>query len=207
VKTEADTVADLEALRRIYPEPREAALKKVLHRFDAHARRFVGRSPFLVLSTSDGLGRVDASPRGGEPGFVHVLDDETCLVPDWPGNNRLDSLENIVVSGGVGLLFLIPGLDETLRINGRATLSVSTLLRQRFARPDGRLPATVIVVAVEEVYLHCARALRRSELWNPARHLAKAEFPTMGQMLADQIKGYDGAASDRLAQENRHNLY
>jgi len=138
-----------------------------------------------VMSTTGAPLAMDASPRGGPPGFVRVADDGTLLIPDDPGNNRLDSLENIVATGRVGLLFLIPGIDETLRVNGTADLSDDPKLLE-FAREQRRLPKLVIRVRVEEAYLHCAKALMRSRLWAPETQVARSELPTMGRMIRDQ---------------------
>jgi PPOX class probable FMN-dependent enzyme len=177
-------ITDAQALRALYPEPRERALKKQLTTIDVHARRFIELSPFVVLASA-GTAGVDASPRGGAPGFVRVLDAGTLWIPDSPGNNRLDSLRNIVERGDVGLLFLIPGVDETLRINGRATLTTDpdTLARCADAK---RTPKLVIRVDVREVYLHCAKAFMRSKLWASDSRVPRDTLPTMGQMLSDQ---------------------
>lgn len=175
---------DAKTLRALYPQPRERAVKKQLGAIDVHARRFIELSPFCVLASA-GAGGVDASPRGGAPGFVRVIDARTLWIPDSPGNNRLDSLHNIVERGEVGLLFMIPGFDETLRINGRATLTTDpdTLARCADAR---RTPKLVIRVDVREVYLHCAKAFMRSKLWAPESRVPRDSLPTMGQMLNDQ---------------------
>jgi PPOX class probable FMN-dependent enzyme len=173
------------ALQALYPEPRERALKKQLDAIDPHARRFIERSPFVVLASCSAGGAVDASPRGGAPGFVKVADAHTLLIPDAPGNNRLDSFRNIVDSGGVGLLFLIPGFDETLRVNGRATLTRDAALLARCA-DERRAPKVVIRVHVSEVYLHCAKAFMRSRLWEAEARVPRETLPTMGQMISDQ---------------------
>jgi len=177
------TTAD--ALRALYPEPRERALKKQLAAIDVHARRFVELSPFVVLASGSAAGALDASPRGGAPGFVKVADAHTLLIPDSPGNNRLDSFRNIVEAGGVGLLFMIPGSDETLRVNGTATLTQDRELLARCA-DERRTPKLVIRVQVREVYLHCAKAFMRSRLWEAEARVPRETLPTMGQMLNDQ---------------------
>jgi uncharacterized protein len=145
----------------------------------------IGLSPFLLLATTgpDGLG--DVTPRGDAPGFVAVEDDRTLLIPDRPGNNRLDSLSNIVERPGVGLLFLVPGLDETLRVNGLAELDVDEGLRARFT-VNGKPALAVIRVAVREVYLHCGKAFMRSRLWDPSRHVDPKGLPSLGEMIRDQ---------------------
>jgi PPOX class probable FMN-dependent enzyme len=184
------TIDSIAALRALYPPARERARRKQLDSLDAHCCRFVSLSPFVVLASGGADGAMDASPRGGEPGFVLAPDPHTLWVPDAPGNNRLDTLENIVATGRLGLLFMIPGVDETLRVNGRARLSVDPACLGRFAR-SVKPPRLVIEVEVREAYLHCAKALMRSVLWDPSRHAQRSVLPTMGQMLKDQI-GDDG---------------
>ena len=179
-------IKTLAQLRSLYAAPKERTLRKQLDRLDVHCTRFVGYSPFVVLSSSGGNGALDTSPRGGAPGFVKVLNDKTLLLPDSPGNNRLDTLENILATGQIGMLFLIPGVDETLRVNGQAELSIDAELLAEFSG-QARVPKLVIRVSVRDAYLHCAKAMMRSEFWEPARHLKRETLPTMGQMLADQI--------------------
>ena len=175
-----------EKLRSAYPPAKERSLKKQLTRLDKHCLRFIALSPFVVLASGSAEDRYDASPRGGEPGFVKAPDDATLLIPDAPGNNRLDTLENIIASGRLGLLFLIPGVDETLRVNGQARLSDENSLLEIF-KNEKRTPKLVIEIKVEDVYLHCAKALMRSKLWDAGRKIERSVLPTMGQMLADQI--------------------
>lgn len=175
-----------EKLRAAYPPAKERSVKKQLTRLDRHCLRFVSLSPFVVLSSGTQEGGFDASPRGGEPGFVKASDSTTLLIPDAPGNNRLDTLENIIASGRLGLLFLIPGVDETLRVNGRARLLDDPALLRTFAN-EKRTPKLAIEVKVEDVYLHCAKALMRSKLWSAESRVERAVLPTMGQMLADQL--------------------
>ena len=175
-----------EELRSAYPPAKERSLKKQLTRLDKHCLRFIALSPFVVLASGSAEDRYDASPRGGEPGFVKAPDDATLLIPDAPGNNRLDTLENIIASGRLGLLFLIPGVDETLRVNGQARLSDENSLLEIF-KNEKRTPKLVIEIKVEDVYLHCAKALMRSKLWDAGRKIERSVLPTMGQMLADQI--------------------
>ena len=192
-------ITTLQALRAIYKPASERALKKEIPKLDAHALQFIGLSPFVVLAsdgaTADLDANLDASPRGGEPGFVKVPDAQTLLIPDSPGNNRLDTLENIIATGRLGLLFLVPGFDETLRVNGRAVLSTEAVDVQLFAESK-HPPALVIRVTVEAVYLHCAKALMRSQLWDASRHLDRATMPTMGEMLRDQIQAFKGETID-----------
>ena len=177
-------ISDLTQLRALYAAPKERAVKKQLAQLDVHCRRFIGLSPFVVVATAGAAGDMDASPRGGAPGFVQVADEHTLLVPDAPGNNRLDSLETIVASGRVGLLFLVPGVDETLRVNGSALLSQEAEDIARCTN-ERRAPVLVIRVTVEEAYLHCAKALMRSSLWSPAARVERSVLPTAGQMLID----------------------
>lgn len=192
-------ITTLQALRDIYKPASERALKKEIPSLDTHAVQFIGLSPFVVLASggahADLDANLDASPRGGEPGFVKVQDAQTLLIPDSPGNNRLDTLENIIATGRLGLLFMVPGFDETLRINGRAVLSTDAADVQLFADTK-RPPALVIRVTVESVYLHCAKALMRSQLWDASRHLDRATMPTMGEMLRDQIQAFKGETID-----------
>ena len=184
-------ITTLPALRQLYGAARERSLKKEVPSLDAHAVRFIALSPFVVLASSDAGGQMDASPRGGDAGFVKVLDAQTLLVPDAPGNNRLDTLENIVATGRLGTLFMVPGFDETLRVNGRAVLSTdpADLALCADAR---RTPALVIRLTVESVYLHCAKAFMRSGLWDASRHTDRAQLPSMAEMLRDQIRAFKG---------------
>ena len=174
-----------EALRRLYPQAKERAVRKQIDHLDRHCLRFIGLSPFLILASGGKDGRYDASPRGGEPGFVKAPDAHTLLIPEAPGNNRLDTLENVVATGGVGLLFLIPGVDETLRVNGKARLRDEPEILAQFAT-EKRTPKLAIEVAVEHAYLHCAKALMRSRLWRVESQIDRDTLPTIGQMIADQ---------------------
>lgn len=190
-----DTVKTLEELEALYGEPGEASLVKEVDRVIPEYAAFIEASPFVSLATSgpDGL---DCSPRGDMKGFVRIHDEHTLMMPDRRGNNRTDSLRNIVLDGRVGLLFLVPGSGTTLRINGRARLSADEALCASFA-VEGRAPRTVIVVSVEAVYFQCARAITRSDLWNPDKHVAERDLPTPGQILAATSRhGIDGAAYD-----------
>ncbi|HEX7076700.1 MAG TPA: pyridoxamine 5'-phosphate oxidase family protein [Hyphomicrobiaceae bacterium] len=195
-------ITSVEALRAIYPPPSERALKKQLDKLDRHCRSFIGLSPFVVISSVGADGLADASPRGDRPGFVQILDYHTIAVPDWPGNNRLDTLSNIIVRPSVGLLFLVPGVDETLRVNGEAELRDDEDLRSLFER-SGKLPRLAILVHVKEAYLHCAKALMRSRLWDPTSRIERSLLPTMNEMLQDQI----GAAGPIEPQEDMIERY
>ncbi len=181
-------VADEAALRALYPPTHDLAARKCLDRLDLHARAFLARSPFLCIGTQSAAGTADVSPRGDPPGFVQVLDDRTLAIPDRPGNNRLDTLANIVANPAVGLLFLVPGFDDTLRVNGRARLTRDPDLLARMAVND-RVPTLAIVVTVEEVYLHCAKAFRRAKLWDPAQRQDRGEMPSLPEIILDQTSG------------------
>jgi len=192
----------LPQLRPLYPEPTERAQRKEIRHLDKHCKRFIALSPFLVLASADTQNLCDASPRGGDPGFVKVLGDTTLLIPDAPGNNRLDTMQNIQASGRLGVLFLIPGFDETLRVNGRARISIDAE-QIRLCTTEKRAPKVVIELRAEQVYLHCAKALMRSKLWSDASRVARTALPTMGQMIADQ-SGLDSAPETQEAMVARY---
>lgn len=178
-------IDSIAALRQHYAAPHERAVRKQIAALDRHCRRFIELSPFLVLSTSDQDHNLDASPRGGDPGFVKVTADGALLIPDAPGNNRLDSFENILATGKVALLFMIPGFDETLRVNGSAVLSQAAG-DIAACNTERRTPKLVVRVTVEAAYLHCAKAFMRSKLWDPASLVDRAVMPTIGRIVADQ---------------------
>jgi uncharacterized protein len=183
----ANIVSDETALRGFYPEPMEFTVLKQLDRLDAHCRNFLAHSPFAVIgSTRPGRG-TDVSPRGDAPGFARVIDDHTIAIPDRPGNNRLDTMSNIVTDAEVGLLFFIPGIDETLRINGTARLSREPELLAA-AAIKGRAPNVIILVTVREAFLHCGKALKRSRLWQNDYRVDKKSFPSLGRMIVEQTK-------------------
>ncbi len=192
--TKITTIAELEA---IYGAPLPAAMVKVADHVTPDYGRYMAASPFIALATAGPEG-LDCSPRGDGPGFVTLADPKTLLIPDRRGNNRVDSLRNIVRDPRVGLLFIIPGLGNTLRINGKAHLSVDPDLLTRFA-VDGQKPRSVILIGVEQVYFQCARAIMRADLWNPALHRDPGDFPTAGQMLANLSDNKVGGADyDRI---------
>lgn len=178
-------ITTLDQLRQLYAAPQERVLRKQMAALDTHCRRFIALSPFVIVATSDASHNLDASPRGGDPGFVQVADNGDLLIPDSPGNNRLDSLENILTTHQVGLLFLIPGFDETLRVNGRATLSADPALLAA-CTTERRAPKLVLRVAVAAAYLHCAKAFLRSKLWQASAQVPRSTLPTIGQMIGDQ---------------------
>ena len=182
-----------EQLFDLYGEPLERSVRKQLDHLDNHCRAFIAAAPFLILSTqAHGLG--DASPRGDAPGFAKVQDDRTLLIPDRRGNNRVDNLRNILDNPAVGLLFLVPGVNETLRVNGTAVISSEPSLTSRF-EVQGKLPKTVLVVTVLEAYIHCSRALVRADLWNPAKHAPQGAVPSFGTMLQTHTRGFVEAAA------------
>jgi PPOX class probable FMN-dependent enzyme len=195
------TVEELDAL---YGVPAEASLVKEVDRLTPHYRALIDASPFAVLATAGPEG-LDCSPRGDVPGFVRVHDDHTLMLPDRRGNNRADSLHNIVRDPRVALLFMIPGSGTTLRVNGRAHLSTDADLVQSFVM-EGKAPRSVVVIRVESVYFQCARAIVRSDLWNPAKHADVDRLPSVGQILADlsndRVGGaeYDRTWCDRARQ-------
>ena len=172
-------------LRQIYKSPKGRTLEKVIHRFEKHSRQFVALSPFLVISSARPDGFADASPRGEGPGFVKIIDDKTLAIPDRTGNNRLDTWSNILGSPKVGLLFLIPGVNETLRVNGIAQIRDDQTLLKLFD-VNGKLPTTVLIIEVNEIYLHCAKSLMRSKLWHDDAKIERSQLPTMGKMITDQ---------------------
>lgn len=185
------SIAELEAL---YDQVNPVSLMKETARLTPAYRQWIEAAPFFALATSGPLG-LDCSPRGDAAGAVLVLDDKTIAIPDRRGNNRLDSLRNIIADPRAGLLFLIPGIDETLRINGRAVLSLDAALIARFII-DGKAPKSVIVVTVHAVYFQCARALVRSKLWDPASRVERARVPTAGQMTKAVAAEFDADAYD-----------
>ena len=181
--TEPTTIiADVATLERLYGAPSEASIVKEVDHVHPVYRKLIEASPFAILATS-GPGGLDASPRGDGPGFVVVEGEKTLLLPDRRGNNRTDSLRNIIGDPRVALLFLIPGIGETLRVNGRATISIESTLLRRFA-VAGKEPRSVLVIAVETVYFQCSRAIVRADLWNPAKHANRSALPSTGAILA-----------------------
>ena len=183
-------ITDEETLVALYGESSPAALTKEVAYLHPHYAAMIAASPFVVMATS-GPGGLDVSPRGDPAGFVTIEDERTLLIPDRRGNNRVDSLRNLIVDPRIALLFLIPGVGETLRVNGRAEISIDPVLLARFPM-QGKLPRSVIVVHVETVYFQCPKALVRSELWNPARHIDRKALPSTGTMLADISRGAAG---------------
>ena len=189
------SVSNYSALRTVYKPPAPRAVQKVLDHLDVHCRNFIALSPFCVLSTANANGQADASPRGDPPGFVQVLDDKTLLLPDRPGNNQVDSLQNIVQYSGVGLLFFVPGMNETLRVKGKAEIVTDAEVLESMTWKS-RAPLSGLRVTVGEAFLHCGRALIRSRIWDPVVQIDRSTYPIYGQVLADQIAGADAKEID-----------
>ena len=200
--TDSHRIADVATLEKLYGAPAGASLAKEVDHLHPHYQRLIAASPFFVLATC-GPGGMDASPRGDAPGFVAVQDEKTLLIPDRRGNNRVDSLRNILADPRVALLFLIPGVGETLRVNGRAEIRTDPVLLERFA-VEGKLPRSVIVVRVDTCFFQCARAIFRSNLWDASRQIERKSLPSLGTIVADitgqQFDGkkYDEGLYERL---------
>ncbi len=177
----AAAITNQAQLRDMYAQPLERAVRKELDRLDEMARRLVAVTPLVLVASHDADGRCDVTPRGGQPGFVTVLDDDHLAIPDATGNNRLDTLQNVVATGHAALIFLIPGRDQTLRVNGRACVTAAPAVLERLA-PVGKPPRTAIVVRADEVYAHCPKAFVRSRLWNPETWPAADDQPTPAEV-------------------------
>ena len=195
------TIASSEDLRSLYGEPSDVVKRKAIAKLDKHCRNFIAASPFLVVASAGADGSADASPRGDGPGFVAVLDNETLLIPDRPGNKRIDTLENILENPHVGLIFFVPGMNETLRVNGRAEITTDHALLEPLA-VNRKVPQAGVLVRVEEAYLHCAKALIRSKLWDPETQIDRKSFPTLGRMIADQVADVDAEEADARIEES-----
>jgi uncharacterized protein len=188
-------ITDEAALRALHHAPMSRATDKVLRALDAHCRRIVELSPFCVIATQGPRG-ADVSPRGDPPGFVRVLDDRTLLLPDRVGNNRLDGMTNLLANPRIGMLFFVPGMNETLRINGSARICDDARLLASCA-VNGRAPKIGLVIAVEEAFLHCAKALVRSRLWDASRHIDRTSLPSYAEMLLDHVGGLTAEENER----------
>ncbi|KPF72230.1 pyridoxamine 5'-phosphate oxidase [Bosea sp. AAP35] len=201
------TIDDPAELRAHMGAVNPLAERKVLDHLDGFCRDFIALSPFLVLASADQRGRADASPRGDAPGFVAVLDDRTLFIPDRRGNNRVDSFGNILAAPGVGLIFMVPGIAETLRVNGRARLTRDDALLES-ATVQERTPTLGLLVEVEEAFFHCGKALIRSKLWDPATQVERGRFPTMGRIMSEQTKAVGVAEAEaNLEEAYRTRLY
>ena len=196
----------IEQLEAIYGQPHERAVKKEIPYVNEDYRAFIDVAPFVVHATAgpDGL---DCSPRGDAPGFVAVLDERTLVIPDRPGNRRVDTMLNVAENPHLGLLFMVPGINETLRVNGTARFTKDAALLAPLA-VNGKAPVASLVVAVDEVYFHCGKALIRSRLWDPESRVERRHFPTLGRILADQIAGMDAGHAEEVIDESyRSRLY
>ncbi|PON14866.1 hypothetical protein C2W62_26840 [Candidatus Entotheonella serta] len=197
-------ITSIEQLEALYGKPSERSLIKEIDYISDHYRAFIEKAPFVVVSTSDPEG-LDNSPRGDPPGFVRVVDETTVLIPDRRGNNRLDTLRNLVRDPRISLLFLIPGIGETLRINGRAEIVTEPELCASFEM-NGKIPTSVLVVTVKSVYFQCQKALVRSKLWSQEAQLPRSDLPSTGTMLQARSNGdFDGAEYDRNYPEHMKN--
>ena len=204
-----DVVTSEEALRTLVGQPSELAIRKEISYLDAHCRAFIVRSPFVLIATSGGTGRADVSPKGDPPGFVQVLDEHRLVIPDRPGNRRLDGMRNLLENPHVGLLFLIPGLEETLRVNGRAWIIRDEEVLARCA-VMGKPPTLGLGVYAEECFIHCAKAFKRAQLWQPDQWPDRAGLASPSEMLVDHARPKDMTVPqmDRLLQESySKNLY
>jgi hypothetical protein len=191
---------ELQDLDRLYPVPTPRAVAKAIDHIDPHAARFISLSPFCVFATCGANGTVDASPRGGAPGFIKIANAKQLRMPDRQGNNRLDSFRNILGGAGeIGMIFFIPGIDDTLRINGRAALNNDPALLSSMIE-FGKLPRAVVEISVREAYLHCPKALMRSRLWSPDAQIKRSELPSLGMMILDQT-GLGDATPTEVAVE------
>ncbi|MBO6918446.1 MAG: pyridoxamine 5'-phosphate oxidase family protein [Rhizobiaceae bacterium] len=184
-------------LRALFPPTHELAIKKEQNKIDKHAQDFIARAPFVCVGTHNDKGLSDVSPRGDAPGFVQILDETTIAIPDRPGNNRLDTLSNITHNQNIGLMFFIPGFDETLRINGEAQLTTDPKLLATMA-VKGQVPKIAILVHIKELYMHCAKAFRRSKLWDPASLQDRNNMPSLMKIMLDQA---DEAPDDQQEME------
>ena len=202
VKTQLRAMSGAE-VREVLGDPAEIVELKVQPQLDVHSRAFIERSPFVALGTVGADGRADVSPRGDPAGFVQVLDDHTIAIPERPGNKLADSLTNVLETGRAGLLFIVPGVEETLRVNGAAYVTDDADLLEGMAH-KGKTPSLAIVVEVDEAFVHCAKAFRRSRLWDSEMHVERSELPSIGQMIRDQVKppDLDAEEIEEFAQED-----
>lgn len=204
---EPSTILEAPALRAQFGAVGPLAAGKVLDHLDDYARRFIALAPFLVLASADAAGQADASPRGDAPGFVAVPDARTLVIPDRRGNNRIDSFRNVIENPGVGVIFFVPGIDETLRVNGTAAVTQDHALLEPLAA-QGTVPTIGLIVRVCEAFFHCGKALMRAQLWDPARHVARDTFPSLGRILAEQTAASGVAdAEGQIADSYRTRLY
>lgn len=195
-------ISSAEQLKQLFGMPQERAVKKEIQSLDQHCKNFIALSPFIVVATADAKFNMDASPRGGAPGFVRVTKNGELLIPESPGNNRIDTLQNIVATGRAGIIFLIPGFNETLRVNGIASVSVNEV-HIAACTDEKRAPKAVIKIIPEAAYLHCAKAFLRSKLWQPQAQVDRSVLPTAGQIISEQT-GIHVPIEIREAMERRY---
>jgi PPOX class probable FMN-dependent enzyme len=204
-----DVLTTEHELRAILGTPSVRAVKKVQSSLDAHTRAFIAQSPFLLMATSDDRGRCDVSPKGDAPGFVQVLDDRRLVIPERPGNKRLDGMLNVLANAHVGLIFMVPGREETVRVNGKAWITRDPELLNRCIA-QGKAPLVAIGVEIEQCFLHCPKAFIRSQLWDRQAWPAPDALPTMACVLFDQIKPADATLQDyerSIEEGNTKGLY
>ena len=183
-------VSNIEQLRSIYNYSKGRADLKVINSLEKHSKNFINLSPFVVISSKGKNGHADVSPRGDSIGFVKIQDDKTIIIPDRSGNNRLDTLENIIFDPSVGTLFFIPGINTVLRINGNAFIEDSLEIRAQF-EINNNIPKTCIIINIEEIFMHCAKALMRSSFWDHSKYLSQTDFPTISKIINDQLNSED----------------
>jgi len=205
-------IKDEQALRGLFHATHPLAAQKCLSALDKHAQAFIRRSPFICIGTQNLDGKADVSPRGDPVGFVEILDENTLAIPDRPGNNRLDTLVNILANPSVGLLFIVPGFEDTLRVNGRASIVTDPAILKRMS-VEGRVPKLAILIEVREVFMHCAKAFRRSQLWNPDHFQDRSEMPSLAKIVLDQTTGAPDDAGemrridDELEDDYKKSMY
>jgi PPOX class probable FMN-dependent enzyme len=188
-------IAEREKLRAKLGQVGELAAGKSLGKLDKYARAYIARSPFLCIGTADAMGNADISPRGDPPGFVRIIDDQTLIIPDRPGNNRADTMLNIIANSNVGLLFMIPGIDDTVRVNGKAEI-IDDPEPLAPAAVNGKAPRLGIRVKVEEVFFHCAKAFKRSKLWDPSTHESRSFLPGLARIVMEQVRACEVAEAE-----------
>lgn len=204
----ATTITSVEQLRSVYGAVSPRAAQKAIGKLEKHSRHFISMSPFLVLSSAAADGTADVSPKGDAPGFVRVIDDSTIAIPDRPGNNRVDTLQNILENPDVAAIFMIPGARETLRVNGKAEISIDPELLASMT-VNGKDPISAIVIHVEQVFLHCAKCIIRSKLWEGDYRVERGDLPSLSRMIADQVgmEIDEAEAEKQLEKAYRDRLY
>ncbi|MDA0763042.1 MAG: pyridoxamine 5'-phosphate oxidase family protein [Proteobacteria bacterium] len=195
-------IKDEEQLRKLYEYPKDRAAIKVIKELEKHSKEFLKLSPFVVISSIGADGIADASPRGDGKGFVKIKDNRTIIIPDRSGNNRLDTLQNIIANPAIGLLFFIPGINEVLRINGKGYIEDDIDLCNEF-KIKNNVPKSCILINIKEIYMHCAKAIMRSSLWDASTYLASKDFPTISRIINDQINSNDDL-KDHQQEEQRY---